>query len=282
MARKEKSGGGGDGGVPAWMVTFSDLMTLLLTFFVLLVSMAVMDQQRILKALGSISSTFSSMPGTFNPASPENQKSANAEGVMEGNDLAPIKDKLWEDTSMDVRFQENRFVQIISISGDVLFESGQSKLSEQGEALLNKMLPTLVNVEFPLLVAGHTASRRDEEGPAYAVSFDKKQVDSTWPLSLARSQSVYRYLLQNGMPEKRLTMEAFGQFRPRFADRSPSGRLQNRRVDIVLDKRNTGQIAALGTSKPKKTSRSPGQYLFRNFQFDLDAIPGVDGRHGRR
>lgn len=275
MARKEKKGGG-DGG-PAWLITFSDLMTLLLTFFVLLVSMAVIDERNKLVVLGSVSSSFGIGPAQFNPKSPEHKANKVEPGAMMEEDLTSIKDMLWEDNADDLNFQENRFVQILSVNADVLFEAGTSKLSEKGKDTLNKMVPYLLRVKYPLLIAGHTANRRDEEGKDYRVSFDKTVVDSTWPLSLARAQNVYRYLVEAGIPRTNLTQESFGQYHPRYPDKTADGRLQNRRVDIVLDKRNAPEI--LNIEKARETPPKPqGRFFFRDFQFDLDAIPGPGSR----
>jgi len=59
MARRKEKASGSDGGTPAWLVTFSDMMTLMLTFFVLLVSMAaIMDERRKIVVLGSLVGTF--------------------------------------------------------------------------------------------------------------------------------------------------------------------------------------------------------------------------------
>ena len=126
---------------------------------------------------------------------------------------------------------------------------GTSTLSPGGMTLLDRMLPYLRRIRYPLLVAGHTANRRDEEGEKYAVDLNVDKVDSTWPLSLARAHAVYRHLATGGMPPERLSLEAFGQYRPRFPDRSPEGRLQNRRVDLVLDKRNAPEILQMEKDK---------------------------------
>ena len=278
MARKKKESGGDEG--PAWLITFSDLMTLLLTFFVLLVSMAVIDERNKLVVLGSVSTSFGIGPAQFNPKSPENKLTKIEPGAVEEENMTPIKDMLWEEMKDDLNFQENRFVQVLSINGDVLFEAGQSVLSERGKSVLNKMVPHLLRIKYPLMVAGHTANRRDEEGRLYRVSFNKMAVDSTWPLSLARAQNVYRYFLESGLSPKNLTQESFGQFHPRYPDRTPDGRLQNRRVDIVLDKRNAPEILNIERAR-EKPSTPPGRFFFRDFQFDLDAIPGI-GSRGRR
>ena len=278
MARKEKKSDGG--GQPPWLITYTDLMTLLLTFFVLLVAMSVIDERYKLVVMGSVSSSFGIGNAVSNPLSLNNTVSKVEPGVMSENDLTPLKDMLWEDMQNDLNFQENRFVQILSINAEVLYDPGQTHLSERGKHLLNRMMPLLSRVKYPLLIAGHTANRRDEEGENYQVDFDKTRVDSTWPLALARGQGVYRHFLQAGIPSKNLTHETFGQYHPRFSDRSPQGRLLNRRVDIVLDKRNAPEIMDVEQTREKFT-QPPKNFFFRNFQFDTGTVSGTDPEGGR-
>lgn len=275
MARKEKNNEGS--GEAAWLVTFSDLMTLLLTFFVLLLSMAVIDERSKLIVLGSVSASFGIGEASFNPKSPENIANKVDPGAMKEPDMLPVKDLLWEDTKDDLNFQENRYVQILSINADVLYEPGKTELSERGQHLLNRIMPQLLRIKYPLLIAGHTADRRDEEGKNYAVNFDKTRVDSTWELSLARGRGVYRYLLQSGMPSERLSQESFGQYHPRYTNKTPEGRRMNRRVDIVLDKRNATEVANLEQGK-QTAPKEPRGYFFRDFRFDLDSSPGLAPR----
>lgn len=277
MARQKKDPA--PEGQPAWLITFSDLMTLLLTFFVLLVSMAVIDERSKLVVLGSVSSVFGTGTHGANPLSPEKKSSKVEPGAMSEPDLTPIKDLLWENMQDDLNFQENRFVQVLSINAEVLYEPGKSELSERGKQILNKMIPQLRTIRYPLLVAGHTANRRDEEGKDYQVDFETNKVDSTWPLSYARGLGVYRFFREAGIPTERLSMEAFGQYHPRYADISPQGRLLNKRVDIVLDRRNAPEILNLERTM-EKPLRPHTSYFFRNFQFDLDDVPGA--AHPRR
>lgn len=76
-----------------------------------------------------------------------------------------------------------------------------------------------------------------------------------------------------------MTMEAFGQFHPRYPDRTADGRLMNRRVDIVLDKRNAPEI--LNIEKAREVPPPPAKgYLFRDFKFDLGTLPGL-GKGGQ-
>jgi chemotaxis protein MotB len=238
VARRKKSGGGGDG-EPAWLVTFSDLMTLLLTFFVLLLSMAVIDERAKLVVLGSVSRTFGTQQKIFNPLTEDAANRPVEPGPMEApqDDLTPLRDMLFEDVNKDLDFQENKYVQIFSINDQVLFKPGGTELSASGIDLLDRILPYLQRINYPLLVAGHTAVRRDEEADAYRLSGGNAP-DSTWPLSFHRSLSVYRHLSSRGIAPSRLSLEAFGQYHPRYSNNNPEGRRKNRRVDLVLDKRN--------------------------------------------
>lgn len=226
-------------GSPAWMVTFSDLMTLLLTFFVLLLSMAIIDEQRKMVALGSIVGTFGPTPKTENHLAKRDERVSREVGPMNDvKDLELLKPLLYEDARDDIRFMENKLIQIVSISTDVLFESGQTKLSLRGREIMGLIAPVLRDLPHPLLLAGHTSTLRDELGTRYLDYQPKEgELDPSWKLSLGRALAVYQVLREHGVPTGRMRVEGFGDTRPRYGSASESERRMNRRVDIVLDKR---------------------------------------------
>ncbi|EPR34508.1 OmpA/MotB domain protein [Alkalidesulfovibrio alkalitolerans DSM 16529] len=238
MARERKAKGGG-GGLPAWLITFSDIMTLLLTFFVLLNSMAVLDERRKLVVLGSIIGTFGEGTRSFDVLSTRDTRRSIEPGPMEDiGDLEPLKPMLWEDLSKDLSFAENRFVQIFSISSDVLFAPGSVTLTQQGADILARVAPVLMDAGFPILVGGHTSTLREELGERFSVQEERRVLDPSWNISLGRAMAVYRHLIGLGLPPDKLLLEAFGRYHPRHDNATPQGRRLNRRVDIVLDKRN--------------------------------------------
>ena len=272
MARKKKARQGESD--PVWLMTFTDLMTLLITFFVLLLSMTVIDERAKLVVLGSVSRVFGSGKDIFNPMSSTDAKTSSRvePGVMEGepDDLAPLRDMLFDDVGTDLNFQENRYVQIFSINDEVLFEPGGYALSESGVVQLDKILPYLQRINYPLLVAGHTAVLR-EEIKDYTVARGQIGMDHTWPISFRRSHAVYQHLVSRGIDPQRLSLEAFGQFRPRFSNNTPEGRRKNRRVDLVLDKRNLEWIRKVEELREVEPAES--RTNFRGFRFDL-RVPG--------
>lgn len=276
MARRKKSGGGSED--PAWLVTFSDLMTLLLTFFVLLLSMAVIDERAKLVVLGSVSRVFGAGEKVFNPLANESANSNREPGPITApqDDLAPMRDMIFDDVQKDLNFQENKYVQIFSINDQVLFDKGGTVLSLRGITLLDKIVPYLQQIQYPLLIAGHTAIRRDEEGGGYTVVKNENAMDSTWPLSYHRALAVYRHLVERGISPGRLSLEAFGQFHPRYSNNTPEGRQKNRRVDLVLDKRNMEWIRKVEALREKEPEKS--EMYFKGFRFDL-TMPGESPRN---
>ncbi|MBG0777834.1 MAG: flagellar motor protein MotB [Desulfovibrionaceae bacterium] len=268
MARKKKLKPEKEGA--AWLITFSDMMTLMLTFFVLLVSMATLDERRKLIVIGSIISTFGMAPQGYDVRSIENKRTTVEPGPMndmKSNDLEPLKNLLFEDTR-DLDFRSNKFIQVLSINDRLLFEPGRTELSEAGKRFINRLLPILIDVDFPLLLAGHTSSLRDEEGEQYKVSFDATQMDESWRLSLFRVLSIYRHLVDRGMDPDLLRVESFGRYHPMYNGNTPEGRQKNRRVDIVLDKRNVRWSKALADAQ-EKGGPDDREFSFRDFLFDL-------------
>lgn len=256
--------------MPAWLITFSDMMTLMLTFFVLLVSMATIDERRQLIVLGSIIGTFGHNQLTVDPLAAGKNRSAKEPGPMtDVDDLEPLKDLLWEDAENDLRFQSNRFVQILSISADVLFEPDSTTLSARGRDLLQRISPVLAEVDYPVLLAGHTSTLRDELGLDYTVGDEDVQPDISWMLSMNRALSVYRFLLDEGVDPDSMRVEAYGRFHPRYNENTPEGRSQNRSVDIVLDKRSTDMRRELQRLLPEGQTED-GRLNIDGFEFDVD------------
>jgi len=255
-------------GQPLWLITFSDLMTLMLTFFVLLVSMSVVDERRKLVVLGSIIGTFGFGSQGYDVLSDGSSRRTVQVGPMEiQGDLEPIKPLLWEFAEEDLRFESNRFVQILSIGADVLFTPDSTSISLEGTRILDTVLPVLKRVKHPVLVAGHTSILRDELGEDYRVEDRNLTPDISWKISLSRSLAVYNYLIRNGMNPDMLKMEAFGKFRPRHPNATPEGRKMNRRVDLVLDTRSVEISKELNEYQAPK--KKDDKFKFDDFVFPI-------------
>ena len=273
MAKKEKKQICEE--MPPWMITFSDVMTLMLTFFVLLVSMSQIDSRRKLVALGSIIGTFGFQDASYEVFSRKDTRRTVEPGPIDSGDLEPLKELNWEEMDKDLDFRSNRFVQILSINSSLLFPPDATALSDEGKALLDRFMPVFAQVQYPLLLAGHTAELRDEFGLDYQPDDDDRIPDLSWKLSLARTLAVYRHLIDRGMRPDMLRVEAFGKFMPFYPQNTPENRARNRRVDIVLDKRAVDSGERLQELSP--VIRAPAQTMsVDGFEFDLRPPEGLE------
>ncbi|EGB15937.1 OmpA/MotB domain protein [Pseudodesulfovibrio mercurii] len=254
--------------MPLWMVTFADCMTLMLTFFILLVSMATIDQRRKLVALGSIIGTFGFNQAGYDTFSQKDTKKTVEPGPIDTGDLEPLQSLKWENVSQDINFSSSRFVQILSINASLLFGPDGYTLSPEGRATLDRFLPLLEQVKYPLLLAGHTSDLRDELGMNYQPGDDSRNPDLSWKLSLNRTLAIYRYLLDKGMSPDMLRVEGFGKYRPHYPPDTPENRARNRRVDIVLDKRSSRLSDRIVETMPVVPDRRDAMSV-DGFEFDV-------------
>lgn len=271
MLRKSRRRQDAKPAFPVWMITFSDLVTLLMTFFVMLVSMAsMMDVYKRKDALGSVAGTFGT--GTrhaVNVASSANRQDGSTGPVDIFRGLDALQQQVTETPDSDIRFESNKFIQRLSMSADVLFAPGSAELSPAGRTLLEKVRPFVNASAYPMGLAGHTGLALDEnQNSAQAQNL----LDYSWQLSLQRVLNVYRYFLASGIPAHKLRLEAFGKFRPKSTSDTADGRRLNRSVDLILDKRigswDAVEVALKAVEQP---SRKNGEgFNFNGFIFRLD------------
>lgn len=257
------------------MITFSDVMTLMLTFFVLLVSMSTIDSRRKLVALGSIIGTFGFQDASYEVYSRKDTRRTVEPGPIDSGDLEPLKALKWENVDKDINFRSNRFVQILSINSSLLFNPDGSELSLAGQALLDDFMPVLAQVQYPLLLAGHTSELRDELGNNYSPGDDTENPDLSWRISLNRALAVYQYLIDSGMRPTMLRVEAFGKFMPFYPQNTAENRAKNRRVDIVLDKRSVDAGERIRQISPDAEPKVDTMDI-DGFEFDLRPPAGLE------
>ncbi len=271
-ARKEES----QSGLPAWMITFSDLVTLMMTFFIVLVSMASLtDIYKRKVAIGSVSGTFGTgAPSMSDLTTVDTRTQVDPGPINVFKDLSPVKDHLWEDPDQDLRFESNRFLQRLSIGADALFAPGSSELTDEGRAMLDRLRPVVAESAHPLGLSGHTSEGLEEFGPDYLPKPWIK-VDFSWELSLARVVAVYRYFIEAGVPPEKLRLEAFGRFRPRVAVENEGARQTNRRVEITLDRRigSWSHELAVQAVRAESEEKPVDSYRVKDFLFRFD-LPG--------
>ncbi|MFT5698028.1 MAG: chemotaxis protein MotB [Desulforhopalus sp.] len=239
-------------GAPAWMVTYSDLVTLLLTFFVLLLSMADMNPVRFTEASSSLKDAFGMhkepahvdfaipvLPSPpITPYSPIQQQTTQK-----------VYDKI--KSQIDSRRLENNVgvIQnddesiILRINDSVLFEKGLSRIAPKSYSILRTVADIIRPLPMDLRIEGHT-----DDVPVSSSKY------SNWDLSVDRAVAVMRFFTQSELlPLDRMAAIGYGKNRPVVPNRDDASRSKNRRVDFYLKLQsniNKSQLASPKTSVP--------------------------------
>lgn len=260
-AKKQKSEIKTDG----WKDTFSDLMNLLLCFFVLLYSMSNVDEVKYAELVASMSNSFSIFSGgaqalgdgklissgatqlnsldeyysdmgkaaesenETDPAS-EYEKEKAAQQKKEAEELySQVVEKTemnrLED-SLDVTMDDNYNYVMISLSGGVLFQSGSAEIQSGAKQILSGVSVILKPYADRLIkIEGHTDN----------VPISNSQYESNLWLSTARATKVYEYFVEKKhLSEKHLEASGRGDVDPVASNKTAKGRAKNRRVEIKI------------------------------------------------
>ncbi len=210
---------------PFWMVTFSDMVTLLLTFFVMIVAMSEVEVKKFEEALSYFQGSTGLLMQEGGPpdvATGEQFKSREQAAHYEEL-LDHLKaDNLEDDVQVELT---DRGIHII-ITDSVMFRSGEAVLIEPSRTIL-KLLSTLIDETVAsVVVEGHTDDR-----PIHTARYP-----SNWELSAARAASTVRFLhaQTDALAPSQYVVIGYGPYRPVATNETSEGRAQNRRVEILL------------------------------------------------
>jgi len=221
-------------GAPAWVVTFGDLMSLLLCFFVLMLSFSEMDRNKYRIVSGSLRNAFGMQRKKPVFDSPKGQKMIAREFdqaiiLIKVQDVAdPILNELKDEFQefkgfVDVSVEEDQVT--IRMLGEATFDTGEAKLKQKFVPLLLKIGEILSKTNGEIIIAGHTDNVPLSGGP----------FKSNLGLSMARAGAVAEFLLKStAIDPKRLSTMGFGEYRPLASNDTEEGRQKNRRVEIIV------------------------------------------------
>jgi chemotaxis protein MotB len=220
------------------MTTYSDLVTQILIFFVLLYSMSVMDVQRFSAAIASIQETLGMPPVILQPTeTPPVRPPADEEGIPLDPELlirqkdveqilavlAKLEDAVGDDGQVELLREERGIV--VRFSDQILFDTARADLRREALQALDRIFPVLAAVPNDVRVEGHTDSR-----PIRTLQFP-----SNWELSTSRATAVVRYLIEGRrLDATRLSAAGYGEYRPIASNDTAEGMARNRRVDVVI------------------------------------------------
>lgn len=267
MAKKKKEEDGGGGGSPAWMATFSDLMNLLLCFFVLLFSMSTVDAEKYEALLASLTGNFSvfqsgsSMVGDsvyvasgatqmveVNKYYAEFTEEGGQEGVKQfenfeeyEKELEKQQEKAAEELYDQVakKAEEEKLEDIVTVDKDesnqyVRISIGGAVLFNSGDAEIKKEARSILSRVGDIL-ATYDDHLKKIEGHTDNVKMSGGKFEDNWELSTARAASVLRFMLTKKKIDP-VTLEASGrgEYVPIADNSTAEGRAKNRRVEFKI------------------------------------------------
>ncbi|MBM3266376.1 MAG: OmpA family protein [Candidatus Sericytochromatia bacterium] len=257
---------GGHSSSERWLLTYADLITLLLIYFIVLFAMSQIDTTKYKKMADAMSNAFNVIPSAggaadsvlppgsklvMPPIAPMHSEEEAAYRQVE-KAVEDVAKQLKATASFDVHEEKRGLV--ISIADTALFGGGTADLNPNMQRALDQIANSVRNMPNRIHIEGHTDDLPIKTG----------RFPSNWELSTARATNVLRYLQERkGLPPSRLAAAGYGEHYPRVPNASPDSRAKNRRVDIVIlreatsAKQEPAQPGTLG-SEPQQGASDHG------------------------
>lgn len=243
-----------------WLVTYADLLTVLMALFIVMFAMSVVDKGKFEKLKQGLEDYFGSGPELIDGGSGllsqqeatdaveidvaaavaalQSERARDDAVTRERADLEEARRRILESLREkglqdSVRFRiDERGLVVTIVTDEVLFDLGSATLRPAGSAVLDGIGPALVPLPNPVTVEGHT-----DDLPISGGRFP-----SNWELSTERSTTVLRYLIErHRLPPARMSAAGYADQRP-VAPNTPQQRATNRRVEVIV--RATAATAA--------------------------------------
>lgn len=233
MARKKKRDTAGGA---SWMETYSDMVTLLLTFFIMLYAMSTIDAQKYATIIESFSKQMNPIAYQQQLESSESEETSEPETVSESEEAnldqlySMLKQYIDDnDLSGQVELQKSEEYVFIRFSDSVTFRGYSDILEVSGRSILDVLSEGLKLVDKyieEVIIAGHTAE----------VEYDRTDIDRS--LSTDRANVVLKYLENKAVihPSKYLAI-GYGLYSPIAENDTAEGRAKNRRVEIFISRK---------------------------------------------
>lgn len=205
-----------------WAVTYGDLMSYLMIFFLILFSFAIAksDKTKAKKYEESLSQIQKAFGGKADAARLEKARMQAEEQAMESR----LREKMSESKFVQVESNSKKIKLVLTDA--ILFDSGRAVVKEKAQKVLSDIAVELQKMPNEVVIEGHTDN----------VPIKGGKYSSNWELSMARAYSVIGYMEKLGIAPQRLAGLGYGEYRPLTPNTTPEERAKNRRIEISLTK----------------------------------------------
>jgi chemotaxis protein MotB len=245
MTKRHKAHVEGHENAERWLLTYADLITLLMVFFVVLYSMSSQSADKFQRISAALERAFNVdvLRGAANTSIVEGSSEVQVpvgqiftEQPEQSIQAARIKTRLasvvqGKDQVPDVSVEADKEGVVVRLSGSYLFDSGRAELKPNSLAVLDAIAAELRNTPNDIRIEGHTD----------ATPIDSPRYQSNWELSTARALAVTHYLAESdGIPAGRFMAAGLGEFHPLAPNDTREHRALNRRVEIHVLSTSSG------------------------------------------
>lgn len=225
-----------------WLLTYSDLITLLMIFFVIMYASSNVDKQKYKKLEDSFNSAFGGsqnvigeggtvsnsddinvMPELAEPSSGNDSQTSSVTSIDElKEDVDTIINSNNLSGEISTKIEERGLV--VSLVNNVFFDSAKATIRDDMREELIEVTKVLKGIDNYIRVEGHTDS----------LPIHNEEFNSNWELSSVRASNVVEFLVGNGVNPEKLSAVGYGEYRPVADNSTDEGRGKNRRIDIVI------------------------------------------------
>ena len=228
-----------------WMLTYSDMVTLLLVFFVLLFAISTIDITKFRRVMSSIQLSFMGYTAILD-GHPEIEELEEMETVPEGETIrvteaeravlekmreaSEVLEKIGDflsdagiEQDVDLRVEDRGVV--MELPDNIFFEIGQADLRPEAISVIDLLADLFRDLNNYIIIEGHTCD----------LPIQTARFPSNWELSVGRSVAVTRFLVEErGIEPSRLIATGYGEYQPLYPNDSEVNRAKNRRVTVVV------------------------------------------------
>ena len=258
MGKRKKRKGDDDSPVDVGMVLTVSLFLIILTFFILLNSIAVIDEHRTRLAIGSLIGAFGGLPGGLSPMkSGKSVLPPSAPMIEEELTIEQLMSYIHRDEnglSGEVKIESDKEGKKIIINENALYNEKEHKIRSSIQPFLNKIGRIINQGDFPIEIAGFTDN----------VVNGKNGYRSNWELSTVMALSVLKYFVSDcNVLAKRITAYGNGSNHPIVSNDTIMSRAKNRRVEISLIFNPPVYIKRIFEKKPSSF------FTYKKFDFKI-------------
>ncbi|HOJ43760.1 MAG TPA: OmpA family protein [Syntrophorhabdaceae bacterium] len=217
-----------------WLLTYADLITLLLAFFIMMYTFSKQDSERYEEVSSYLKAIFSGGSGILkkgNISGTQNLEMLTGKALTEG-----LKEKITDELNAiggesELKnsifiFTDERGV-VIRIMDKAFFDEGKAEIKPGAKKALDKICYILKDIKNHIRIEGHTDN----------TPISNAEFKSNWELSVRRATEVVRYFIEKGaITPERISATGYAEYRPLVDNDTPENKALNRRVEIIIEK----------------------------------------------